>query len=103
MKTMIELFEKTFMLNGENEDPRDVDFTFYTHEKIISNPDGTPSEKQYFMTYDPGTDAFSNLAVYCNYTYTYDSGVLIKRVEDIDWFFSDGTVGVSKQLIQVFE
>lgn len=91
------------MLTGGNEDPRDLDFTFYTHEKVISNPDGTPDQKEYYMNYDAGTNEFSDLAVHCSYTYTYDSGVLTKRVEDIEWYFTDESVGVNRQLVQVFE
>ena len=99
----IQLFEQDFMLTGNNADPRDLDFTFYTHEKIISNSDGTPSQKLYYKNYDSETNTFSELAVQCTYYYTYDSGVLIKRVEDIDWYFVDDTVGVTRELVQVFE
>ncbi|HEU4717467.1 MAG TPA: hypothetical protein VFU15_06530 [Bacteroidia bacterium] len=103
MKDITEIFGTNFMLTGDNIDPRDLDFTFYTHEKITNNPDGTPQMKQYYMNYDEGTDTFSDLAVECDYTYTYDAGVLTKRVEDINWYFVDGTtVGVTRQLIQVY-
>ncbi|HET6990058.1 MAG TPA: hypothetical protein VFJ43_01990 [Bacteroidia bacterium] len=102
MKKVIELFENDFVLTGDCADPRDLDFTFYAHEKLTSNSDGTPALKQYYMNYDSGTNAFSNLAVDCTYTYTLDgSGDVIKCVEDINWYFTDGTVGATRELVQV--
>ncbi len=104
MKEATIIYPQAFMLTGMYNDPRDLDFTFYAHEKVTSNSDGTPAEKQYYMNYDAGTNTFSNLAVDCNYTYTLDgSGNVLKCVEDIDWYFEDGTtIGVSRELIQVF-
>jgi hypothetical protein len=105
MTPTIELFAKVFLLTGESADPRDKDFTFYTHEKIISNKDGTPGVKEYYLNYDPENDVFSDLAVQCDYTYTYDADgtTLLKRVEDIEWFFTDGEVGATRQITRVFE
>lgn len=103
MKEKTEIFEQNFMLTNESTDPRDIDFTFYSHEKITSNPDGTVALKQYYMIYDEGSNTFSDLAVDCTYTYTYDGATLTKRVEDINWYFVDGEVGTTRQLIQVFE
>lgn len=104
MKNIVELFEKQFMLTGSNTDPKDLDFTFYTQEKITFNQDGTPAVKRYFMNYDQATGVFSNLAVRCVYTYTYNGqGVLTKRVEDIDWYFEDDTIGTSRKVRQVYE
>ncbi len=89
------------MLTGENYDPKNIDFTFYTQEKVTSNPDDTPALKEYFMNYDIGTDTFSNLAVRC--TYTYETTPVIRRIEDIEWFFIDNTVGTTRQLVRVDE
>ena len=101
MSNTIELFEKPFMLTGENIDPRNIDFTFYTQEKVTRNPDDTPAMKEYYMNYDINTDTFSNLAVRC--TYTYETTPTNRRIEDIEWFFDDGTVGTTRQLVQVHE
>lgn len=101
MSNTIELFEKAFMLTGQNIDPRNIDFTFYTQEKVTSNPDQTPAMKEYYMSYDIGTDTFSDLAVRC--TYTYETTPIIRRIEDIEWFFDDDTLGVTKQLVRVQE
>lgn len=104
MKTIIETYIKAFMLTGQHADPRDLDFTFYTHEKVTYNPEARPSLKEYYMNYDENTDTFSDLAVQCVYTYTLDGqGNVTKRVEDISWFFDDNSVGVTRQLIQVNE
>lgn len=88
------------MLTGENIDPRNMDFTFYSQEKVIKNPDGTPALKDYYMNYDSGTGQFSELAVRCTYTYQTEPDT---RTEDIEWFFEDGTVGTTRQLVQVLE
>lgn len=101
MSRTIELFEKSFMLTGENIDPKNMDFTFYTQEKMVKNPDDTPALKEYYMDYDSGTGEFSDLAVRC--TYSYASEPLETRTEDIEWFFEDGTVGTTRQLVQVLE
>ena len=101
MNKIIDLFEKPFMLTGENEDPRDIDFTFYTQEKVTSNPDETPAMKEYYINYDIVTDTFSDLAVRC--TYTYETSPVSRRIEDIEWFFEDDTLGVTKQLVRVDE
>lgn len=101
MNKIIDLYEKNFMLTGENEDPRNLDFTFYTQEKVTSNPDDTPAMKEYFLNYDINTGVFSDLAVRC--TYTYETTPVVRRIEDIEWFFEDNTVGVTKQLVRVDE
>lgn len=104
MKELAQAYQKAFMLTGERGDPTDIDFTFYAHEKVTNNEDGTPALKEYYMNYNSGSDSFSDLAVQCTYTYTYDSGgAITRRVEDIDWFFIDGSVGESHQLVQVIE
>jgi hypothetical protein len=101
MSPTVELFEKPFMLTGENIDPKNMDFTFYTQEKVVRNPDGTPALKEYYMNYNPGTGVFSDLAVRC--TYTYQTQPVETRTEDIEWFFEDGMVGTTRQLVQVLE
>ena len=101
MTKVIDLFAKSFMLTGQNEDPRDLDFTFYTQEKVTSNPDETPALKEYYMNYDINTDTFSDLAVRC--TYTYETTPIVRRIEDIEWFFEDDSVGVTRQLVRVDE
>ena len=101
MNKVIELYEKNFMLTGENEDPKTIDFTFYTQEKITNNPDSTPAMKEYYMSYDPQTHIFSDLAVKC--TYTYETSPVVRRIEDIEWYFEDGNVGTTRQLVTVNE
>ncbi len=99
MRNSLELFVKPFMLTGENADPRDIDFTFYTHEKIVWNPDDTPATKEYYMNYDAQSGELSGLAVKC--TYTYESSLVETRTEDIEWYFEDGETGTTRQLVQV--
>lgn len=89
------------MLTGEHTDPKNLDFTFYTQEKVVMNPDDTAAAKEYYMNYDSATAEFSDLAVRC--TYTYESGSAETRTEVIEWFFEDGTVGTTRQLVQVYE
>jgi hypothetical protein len=101
MNKVIDLYEKDFMLTGENEDPRNIDFTFYTQEKVTIHPDETPAVKEYYMNYNVSTDTFSDLAVRC--TYMYESTPVERRIEDIEWFFDDGTLGVTRQLVRVLE
>lgn len=101
MNKVIDLFEQPFMLTGENEDPRNLDFTFYTQEKVTSNPDTTPAMKEYYMNYNAGTGVFSDLAVKC--TYTYETTPVDRRIEDIEWYFENGTVGTTRQLVRVSE
>lgn len=101
MNSTVELYPKSFMLTGENFDPKNLDFTFYTQEKVTLNPDTTPAMKEYYMNYDVNTGVFSNLAVKC--TYTYETTPVDRRIEDIEWFFQDGTVGTTRQLVRVNE
>lgn len=101
MKDLATIFEKPFMLTGEQGDPRDIDFTIYTQEKVTRNPDDTPAMKEYFMNYNAETGVFSNLAVRC--TYTYETDPVEIRTEDIEWYFKDGAVGTTRQLVQVHE
>lgn len=98
MKETTEIFDKVFVLTGATYDPKDLDFTFYTQEKVIKNPDDTPAFKEYYMSYDPGTGIFSDLAVRC--TYTYETTPVEKRIEDIEWYFEDGNVGTTRQIVQ---
>ncbi len=101
MNNTVELYAKSFMLTGENLDPKNLDFTFYTQEKVTINPDETPAMKEYYMNYNSGTETFSDLAVRC--TYTYQTTPVEIRTEDIEWFFTDGTVGTTRQLVRVLE
>lgn len=101
MGRTIEIYEKEFMLTGENIDPKSLDFTFYTQEKVIWNPNSTPAVKEYYMNFNSQTGEFSNLAVRC--TYTYETQPVPSRTEDIEWFFEDGSVGTTRQLVQVNE
>jgi hypothetical protein len=101
MNKVIDLYEKNFMLTGENQDPRNLDFTFYTQEKVTYNPDDTPSMKEYYLNYDVNTGVFSDLAVKC--TYSYETTPVDRRIEDIEWYFEDNSVGVTRQLVRVNE
>jgi hypothetical protein len=99
MNNTTELFAKAFMLTGQNIDPRHLDFTFYAQEKITWNPDNTPASKEYYMSYDAEAGAFSDLAVKC--TYSYETSPAAVRTENIEWYFEDGEVGITRQLVQV--
>lgn len=104
MRTVTEIFERAFVLTGDNVDPKNLDFTFYTSEIIISNQDGTPAVKQYYLNYDPVGGVFRDLAVQSTFTYTYNAdGILVMRVEDIQWFFDNGDVGTTRQATQVYQ
>jgi hypothetical protein len=102
--TSIEIFADVFILTGEGTDPTNLDFTFYTHEKTISDGSGLITRREYYMTYDDVDGTFSDLAVMVTYDYTYNSdGILIRRDENIDWYLTGGTIGISKQIIRVYE
>lgn len=96
MRGTLELFTKAFMLTGQDTDPKDLDFSFYAHERVTLNADGDPVLREFYMQYDMQTGIFSDLAV--KVTYTYQGPV---RIEDIEWYFEDGEVGTTRQLIQV--
>lgn len=102
-KEITTIYEKPFMLTSQFEDPRDLDFTFYTHLRLTTDTEGNPTMKEYFMTYNPAGNTFSDLAVRCTYTNTVEGGIITKTVEDIEWFFTDGEVGETRQLVSVFE
>jgi hypothetical protein len=102
--TSIEIFADVFILTGEGTDPTNLDFTFYTHEKATYNGAGVVMQREYYMTYDDVSGTFSDLAVMVTYVYTYNSDdILVKREENIDWYLTGGTIGISKQLIRVYE
>ena len=98
MTRTTELFERPFMLTGEQTDPRDRVFATMTHELLVSNSDGTPAVKSYFMVYDPNGNRFNSLAVRCTYSYEQQPA---RRLEVTEWFYDDGTIGATRELYQV--
>ena len=96
-------FEQKFMLTGTNTDPRDLDFTINTQQKVINSRDGVLSEKHYYMNYDFKTETFTDLAVSCFYSYSTMVVEAAKREEVIQWFFADGSLGVKKLVVQILE
>lgn len=102
MKNVIEIFDQDFVLTGENTDPRDLNFTFLPNVKVFYNQDGTVAAREYYMTYDPGTGVFTDLAIRSVYNYFYDGTLLTSRTEDIEWFLADGQPGATRQLTEVY-
>jgi hypothetical protein len=102
MKNLIEIFGQDFVLTGDNTDPRDLNLAFLTHVKVSYNQDGTEAAREYYMTYDPGTGEFSDLAIRSVFNYFYDGFVLTSRTEDVEWYFTDGQPGATRQLTEVY-
>jgi len=87
------------MLTGEQTDPRDRIFTTLTHELLVTNTNGTPSVRNYYMAYDPNGNRFNSLAV--RITYTYEQQPFVRRMEVTEWFYDDGTIGATRETYQV--
>ena len=102
MKNVIEIFDQDFVLTGENTDPRDLNFTFLTHVKITYNLDGTEATREYYMSYDPGTGEFADLAIRSVFNYFYEGTVLASRTEDVEWYLDNGQPGATRQLTEVY-
>jgi hypothetical protein len=99
MSKTTELFSNRFMLTGEQSDPRDLDFSLFTHEEVINNPGGDPDAKNYYMDYNLENDTFIDLAVKCRFSYITQP--VLRRIETIEWYFEDGTIGATRTLVQV--
>jgi hypothetical protein len=103
MKKATMTYEKNFMLTNENLDVSGLNFKFNTYQKEYTDENGYPSVKEYYMTYDPATNIFTDLAVKCTYTYDLTTNNTIARsTEDIEWYFEDGSVAFTKQMIAVY-
>lgn len=89
------------MLSGETTDPRDLDYARYTHQKITSNPDGTPSLIEYYLDYAVGTNSFNRLAVRAQFT--YETVPVVRTTENIEWFYENGSPGVAVERVKVYE
>lgn len=100
-KEAVLFYDADFMLTGVNTDPRSSDFSLTTQEKAVYDRDGALLERHYFMGYDPKSGDFFDLAVSCIYSYSTNDFGEIKRVEDISWFFVNGKVGETRQIIQL--
>jgi|GEM_PF-5163872 len=101
--TTTSLYEKQFMLTGENIDPTPLDFTFYTQRKVINDPADRPIIKEYYMSYDSQAGIFSDLAVKRSFEYTLQDGEVIRRDETTEWFYTDGSVGITKTFVVVYQ
>lgn len=97
------LYEKNFRLTGESSDISDINFKFHTYMRETLDASGNPALREFFMSYNATTETFSDLAVKCTYTYTMNAeNVITRSVENIEWYFEDGTLGTTKQMIKVF-
>lgn len=97
------LYEKNFRLTNDSNDIADINFKFHTFMRETLDASGNPTLREYFKGYNSDTDTFSDLAVRCIYTYTLDQNNEVTRtIEDIEWYFEDGTIGATKQMIKVF-
>ena len=104
LKENFELFEKTFLITGKAFDPRGTDYTRLCHLLETRNETGDVISRKYFGAYDAETNSFSGLCVGAVYTYTRDvNNQVVKCVEDLEWYFSDGSVGVTKQNVKKYE
>ena len=100
--TSFEIFSDVFVLTGDGNDPRNLNFTFLTHARVLLNGDNTPDQIEYYLNYDSEAGVFSGLAVKSTFTYFLQNQVVVKRVEDIEWYLTNQTVGTTKQLTTVY-
>lgn len=104
MKKISIQYDKKFRLTSDSSDLSDINFKFNTYLKETTDVDLNPTFREYYMSYDSATNTFSDMAVKCSYTYVRNTNNdIIKSIENIEWFFEDGTVGLSKQLIKVYQ
>jgi hypothetical protein len=97
-----QVFDRVFMLNGSNVDPRDVPYEKILHLEI-STSNNRISTKNWYINFNDQSGQFAGLSVRNTYTYTVNgSNVLIKSVEFTEWFFEDGTAGVTRTLTTIY-
>lgn len=104
LQTTLRVFDRPFMLTGEYVDPINVPYEKMLHALFIRGNGIDITEKQWYISYDDQSGQLSGMAVRNTLNYTYD--VLnnpVKLVEVTEWLFDDGTTGVSRELVTVFQ
>lgn len=97
LKDNFELFEKPFLISGKAFDPRGIDFTKLCHSEDTRDEFGDVVNRKYYGVYDSNAKTFAGLCAEIKYTYTRDANNRITEcAEEIDWYFNDGTVGLSR-------
>ena len=102
---MKQLFGNKFMATNNTEDITGHDFRLLgLHKKEYFDEYGDLIKIEYYTSYDLDTDLFSNLAIVENRTYTRDpqTGLLIQRTNEIDWYDVDGNVIQTKTNLTKF-
>lgn len=83
------------MATNNTEDITGYDFRLLgLHKKEYFDEYGDLSKIEYYTAYDLPTDTFSELAIVENRIYTRDinTGLLVQRVNTIDWYDIDGAI-----------
>jgi hypothetical protein len=98
LKDNFELFEKPFLISGKAFDPRGIDFTKLCHSEDTRDEFGDVLTRKFYGAYDAELNTFSGLCAEIRYTYTRNSeNKITECTEIIDWYFTDGTVGLSRK------
>lgn len=103
LKENFELFEKPFLITGKAFDPRGVDYSKLCHSEDQNDEFGDVIVRKYYGNYDELTETYSGLCVRVLYTYTRDvNNKITKCVEQIEWYFTDDTVGLIRKNYRKF-
>jgi len=94
-----------YVLTNKQQDPRELDYDIMdcVKKRILGTGDhkGELREIEYYKNYNVQTNTFSNLAVKERRRYIRQpiTGLVMYRLTDIDWYMSNGSIGVSKNNI----
>lgn len=103
LETVIEVFDKPFMLTGEYVDPRNLPYQKMLHGSFIRS-NGDIVEKNWYISYNDQSGQFSGLAVRDTLTYMYDtSDRLVSITVVTKWFYADGSTGVGRDSITIYQ
>lgn len=97
LKENFELFEKPFLISGKAFDPRGIDYTKLCHSEETPDEFGDVISRRFYGMCDDVTKVLSGLCVAVTFTYTRDGNNKITEcAEKIDWYFNDGTIGLTR-------
>jgi hypothetical protein len=103
-KQVTEFFEQDFILTGDCADPRGIDFTLYTQKLTTLDPTRLPVREEFYMEYDSQSGQFTDLAVEVRYNYTLDGDGNVQRaIKDIRYFFTNGAIGTTRIIAEVYQ
>lgn len=103
LKDNFELFEKPFLISGKAFDPRGIDFTKLCHSEDTCDEFGDVINRKYYGAYDDVSKTFAGLCAEIKYSYTRDNTNKITAcTEEIDWYFNDGTIGLTRKNIRKY-